>query len=64
MFFSFNYLFCLIVVWGGPIPMAIMTGGVESSGRKSGRPGKLFGGNFWWELFGKTPKAKCRMTNN
>ena len=35
--------------------MAIHDGGVESSGRKSGRPGKLFGGNFRWELFGKCP---------
>jgi hypothetical protein len=36
--------------------MAIRDGWlVESSGRKSGRPGKLFGGNFRWELFGKRP---------
>ena len=36
--------------------MAIMTVGVESSGPAAAdRPGKLFGGNFRWELFGKCP---------
>jgi hypothetical protein len=57
--FYFFLMFGLGVVWGKPFPWSSMTG-VESGDRKSGRPGKLFGGTFGGNCL---ENAEGKMTN-
>jgi hypothetical protein len=67
MFFSFNYLFCLIVVWGGPIPMAIHDGVVWSRAAakavaRGNCLGGTFGGNCLENAEGQMPNDEARMS--